>query len=123
EAVWVAPLVLASTYASDDDHPVKSAVETALTEQGWHVPDWYVRTKQAMQSWGTVPAATEIIERAGATPVKVERLEVPFADLTVDDLIAWRLGLAHTAPFLTALGLTAQERIKARARELLGPNP
>jgi SAM-dependent methyltransferase len=116
-------VLLASTYAADDDHPAKSAVEQALRELGWEAPAWYSGMKAAMASWGTVEAATAAIERGGMTPELVERREVSFADLTPLDLVAWRMGMAQTAPFVARLGEHERAAVFERARALLGANP
>src|SRR5439155_1463348 len=92
--------VVASTYAADDDHPVKAAVERALEEEGWARPSWYAQTKAAMAAWGTVEAATAAVVGGGLQPVCVEHVGVPFPDLTVDDLVRWRLGMAQSAFFV-----------------------
>jgi SAM-dependent methyltransferase len=123
EAGRIGRHLLASTYAADDDHPVKSAVETALTEVGWRRPEWYSQIKVGMAEWGTVAAATTMIERASLEPTRVERLEITYDDLGPDALVAWRLGLAQSAAFVASLGHEARRRVTARALELLGPKP
>jgi ubiquinone/menaquinone biosynthesis C-methylase UbiE len=115
--------LVASTYAADDDHVVKAAVDQALSEAGWSAPGWYGELKAAMASWGTVDAAAVAIERGGMDPVLVERREVVFPDLTPLDLVAWRLGMAHTAPFVAGLDRTRRDELRQRALELLGPDP
>ena len=116
-------MLLASTYAADDDHVVKAAVDQALSEAGWVAPDWYREVKAAMVSWGTVEAATAAIERGGMAPVLVERREVTFPELTPLDLVAWRLGMAHTAPFVAGLDRLRRDDVVQRALDLLGPDP
>lgn len=112
--------VLASTYAADDDHPVKGAVERALAEAGWTCPPWYPELKTAMASWGTVEAATDAVVRGGLRPASVVRLEVPFPDLGAESIVAWRLGMAYCAPFVARLGDQARQTLERRALELLG---
>jgi SAM-dependent methyltransferase len=116
-------IVLASTYAADDDHPVKAVVDRALAEEGWAAPGWYRELKSAMAAWGTVDAAIAAIERGGLRPLVVERREVEFADLSPGQLVDWRLGIAHIAPFVGALEPSARRRVHERALELLGPQP
>jgi ubiquinone/menaquinone biosynthesis C-methylase UbiE len=116
-------VLLASTYAADDDHVVKAAVDQALSEAGWVAPDWYGEVKAAMVSWGTVDAATAAIERGGMAPVLVERREVTFPELTPLDLVAWRLGMAHTAPFVAGLDRLRRDDVVQRTLDLLGPDP
>jgi SAM-dependent methyltransferase len=114
-------VVLASTYAEDDDHPVKEAVHRALAELGWVAPGWYARLKAAMAAWGTVDAATAAIERGGLRPLVVERREVAFPELSPSQVVDTRLGIAHIAPFVGALDPSARLQVQERALELLGP--
>jgi SAM-dependent methyltransferase len=123
ESGRIGRVLLASTYAADDDHPAKAAVETALTAAGWDRPAWYPEVKAAMAAWGTVEAATRIVERGGLRPLLVERHEVAYPDLGPDGMVAWRLGLAHAAGFVATLDAAVQERLRRRALELLGPDP
>lgn len=116
-------VLLASTYAADDDHPVRSAVEQALREIGWEAPAWYSQVKAAMASWGTVEAAAAAIERGGMRPGLIECREVSFADLTPLDLVAWRMGMAQNAPFVARLDEPDRAAVFERARGLLGANP
>ena len=101
----------------------KAAVDQALSEAGWVAPDWYGEVKAAMASWGTVDAATAAIERGGMAPVLVERREVTFPELTPLDLVAWRMGMAHTAPFVAGLDRLRRDDVVQRALDLLGPDP
>jgi SAM-dependent methyltransferase len=123
EAGRVGRTLLASTYAADDDHPAKAAVEVALAEAGWKPPEWYPRLKASMAAWGTVEGATEAVERGGLRPLLVERHEVPFPELGPADMVAWRLGLAQCAGFVAALDPAARDRIVERAVEELGADP
>ena len=123
EAARVGGVLLGSTYAADDDHPVKEAVERSLAEVGWSRPAWYDLVKESMTSWGTVDAATAVLRRGQMRPVRVDKVEVSFPELRPEDLVAWRMGLAQSAPFVAALPPQQRaERIR-RAVELLGPSP
>jgi SAM-dependent methyltransferase len=121
-AIRTGGVLLASTYAADDDHPVKLAVDAALREAGWRAPDWYGEVKTAMAAWGSVGAARSAIERGGMSPVFVEHRDVPFPELDALDLVAWRLGMAHTAPFFDRLAAAARDGVVARALEIMGPD-
>ena len=123
EAARVAPLLLASTYAADDDHPAKEAVERSLEELGWTRPPWYQATKRAMAAWGTVEAARAVIERGGLAPSRIEHRCVTFDDLGPADMVAWRAGMAPSAAFVDALSPEDRTRLHARALELLGAEP
>ena len=123
EAGRVADVLVASTYAEDDDHPAKGAVEVALHEVGWVKPEWYAALKVAMAAWGTVEAASAAIEAGGLEPVRVERLEVALTELGPSDMVRWRLGLAQCAAFVDGLDPSTQAALFARAVDLLGPDP
>jgi SAM-dependent methyltransferase len=123
EAGRIGDLVVASTYASDDDHPAKAAVDTALTEAGWERPAWYVDLKSAQAAWGTVEGATAVIESGGMRPLVVARREIRFPDLGPVAMVAWRMGLAHTAGFVAALDPETRGAVVGRALALLGGDP
>jgi ubiquinone/menaquinone biosynthesis C-methylase UbiE len=113
--------VLASAYALDDTHPVKAAAEEALTEVGWSAPQFYGALKtDAVPKLATVARADAAARSAGLHAIAVEARHVAFPDLTVDDLIEWRLGMAHIAWFVAALAPDARAGVVARTRELLG---
>jgi len=116
-------VLLASTYAIDDDHPARAAVDRALGEAGWRPPGWYVDAKAAMAAWGTVELAAAAIERGGMTPLFVEHREIAFPELGAPDLVDWRLGMAHTAPFVTSLDDRRRRALVRRARALIGELP
>jgi len=123
EAGRAGRLLVASTYAADDDHPVKAAAETALFEAGWERPAWYPRLKAAMAAWGTVEAVAAVVERGGLRPHRVKRHEVAFPELGPSAMVAWRLGLAQSAAFVERLDPPARRRVVDRALELLGDGP
>ena len=115
--------LLASAYAATDDHPVKRAVDAAATEAGWEVPSWYDALRQeAMPLLSTVQRARGVL---AAADVRGEATEVvvPCPGVTVEELLDWRLGMAHLAPFVTGLDGAQLYRVRARATALLGPLP
>ena len=116
-------VLLASVYDNDDDHPVKQAVEQAMTEHGWQRPAWYSQVKRAMSSWGTIEDATNAIEQGGLHPQSVERREVSFAELDPEAMIGWRYGMAQFAGFIEGVDESTRARIAERAVELLGDDP
>jgi SAM-dependent methyltransferase len=123
EAGRVADLLVASTYAEDDDHPAKAAVDQALSEVGWKRPSWHAAMKSAMAAWGTIDRATAVIECGGMRPRLVERREISLPDLGPADMVAWRMGLAQSAGFVETLDPATQRTVFERALSLLGPDP
>jgi hypothetical protein len=76
-----------------------------------------------MAAWGTVASATDVIERGGMLPLRVERVEVEFPELRPEDMVAWRMGMAQSAAFVSALPPEARLACRQRALDLLGPSP
>ena len=94
--------LLAASYAADDAHPVKATVEAALAARGWKPEPWYLELQRAASGLATVENGAAAAEAAGLD-ARVELVRVPFPDLEPHDLVAWRLGLAQHAPFLSRL--------------------
>ena len=115
--------LLASAYAEDDTHPVKAAVEAALTARGWEPEPWYAALKfEAAPRLATVEGCAAVVAATGLEAT-VEPLRVPFPELTADELVAWRLGLAQHAPFVAGLAPADQAAVTADALARLGPAP
>lgn len=116
-------VVLVSSYAEDDTHTAKAAVDTAVTELGWTPEPWIAAIRaDSIPVLATADRALAVASRAGLE-ARAEMLAVPFPDLTPADLVAWRLGMAQVAPFLASLPEGARRRVEARALHLLGPHP
>jgi SAM-dependent methyltransferase len=116
--------LLASAYAADDDHPVKAAVNTAAAEQGWTGAPWYEDLRRsAIPVLATTDGAARAARAAGLVRIDVSIAEVAFPELDARDLVAWRLGLAHLAPFIEAGGPARRRTVERRALDLLGTPP
>lgn len=116
--------VLASTYADDDHHPAKTAVDAAAAELGWVAEPWVAELKASfMPILATVDGARLAAERAGLGDAVVAKVEVPLPHLDANDLVAWRCGMAQLAPFVAGLDDAARRRLRERALELLGDPP
>jgi SAM-dependent methyltransferase len=95
--------VLASTWARENDHPVKHLVEAALTARGWAPPPWYVGLKAGTALLTDSASGLAAAARgAGLASIEAVRVEVPVS-LPPWDLVGWRLGLPQNAPFVAAL--------------------
>jgi ubiquinone/menaquinone biosynthesis C-methylase UbiE len=116
------PLV-AAAYAADDGHPVKRAVERAVSAVGWRPDTWYDELRSnVVARLATTEGMADAAARAGVGG-DVRRMDVPIAGLTADDLLAWRLGMAQVAPFLATLDDATRASVVRQARALLGPGP
>lgn len=112
--------LIASAYAADDTHPVKAAVEAALTTRGWRPDPWYVRLRHEIVCLldGVDGAAGAL--RAAGLPGDVAHVRVPFPDLSPSELVAWRLGMAHHAPFVARLEPGERGRVVDDALDRMG---
>jgi SAM-dependent methyltransferase len=115
--------VLVAAYAADDHHPVKAAAEQAMVEAGWAPEPWYDDLRaHALPRLATVDGL-RAAAGSGGLDGHAEGLVVAFPELSPGDLVAWRLGMAPTAPFLAGLAPAARARVRARALALLGATP
>lgn len=111
-------------YGADDTHPVKDAVERTLAGAGWRSPSWHRWMKErATVVLSTVESTRTAAERADLVAVQVEHRRVPFPDLDPEDLVEWRFGMAHHAPFLATLTPVQRVRLVAEACDRLGDCP
>lgn len=115
--------ILAAVYAADDNHDAKSAVERAAEEVGHIGTDWYDWMRgEAAPLLATVERAERALAGAGLVGWAVHhRIELP--QLGPEALVAWRLGMAHLAPFVASLDPLTRRRLEVRALELVGTNP
>jgi SAM-dependent methyltransferase len=95
--------VLASTWARENDHPVKHMVEAALIGRGWTRPPWYAELKErtALHT-DTASGMANVARGAGLTAIDAARVDVAVS-LSTADLLGWRLGMPSTAAFVAAL--------------------
>ena len=102
-------VILASVFSADYDPPEKRAVEKVLGRFGWIQPEWHDSLKELTEPLLATP------ERFAACARAAGLVNVAAIDTTVEtdlhrpeDVVAWRLGMPHTAPFVA--GLPAQRR-------------
>lgn len=108
-------------YAEDHGHPVTAAVDAAAMAAGWRPPAWSERLRvETMPLMATVDRAEAVAAAAGVPDGRATLVQVGFADLDGDDLVAWRLGMAHVAPFVASLPAPDRTRLTADARARLG---
>jgi SAM-dependent methyltransferase len=112
--------VVASAYASDDQHPVKVAVERALRSRGWMPQPWQTEIYRSRAPLlATAEACAIVMQRVGRRATIVHH-RVSFADLAPRQWVAWRLGMAQHAPFVGSLTRLEQQVVVHEAIEELG---
>ena len=115
--------LLAATYAVDDAHPVKEAVNEALAARGWAPQPWYAALQADAIPLLATPAGCAAAAEAAGLEARVEAVQVAFPDLDAADLVAWRLGMAQHAPFVAGLPPQDREALVAEAIDRLGRPP
>lgn len=116
--------LLVSAYAGDDTHPVKDAVNTAAAELGWRPDTWFDELRStSIPILASIDGALRVAQQARLRDADAQRIEVAFPELTAEDLVAWRCGMAQVAPFVAELTPPLRDHLRARALELLGTAP
>lgn len=117
-------IVVASTYAGGWNHPAKAHVDRVAADHGFTSPAWYVSLKrQVAPVLGERAQLASAARAAGLTAVDVQEITVDTGLKTAEDLVRWRLGMAHLAPFMGTLSATARERIRQEAIRAVADDP
>jgi ubiquinone/menaquinone biosynthesis C-methylase UbiE len=112
--------LVAGTYAADDAHPVKAAVEAALTARGWEPDPWYAALRAEATPLLATIASCGAAAGAAGLHAEIEAVGVEFPELGPPDLVAWRLGMAQHAPFVDGLPPGERDAVAADAVARLG---
>jgi ubiquinone/menaquinone biosynthesis C-methylase UbiE len=95
--------VLVSVFGQAPAHPSKDAIDAVAAGYGFAAPDWYVRMKDTFELQATTPEALAAL----AGRASLENVETRFVTVTPamtdGDVVSWRLGMAHLAPFVASL--------------------
>jgi SAM-dependent methyltransferase len=113
--------VVASAYASDDDHPVKALAERALRDHGWAPAAWHDDVKRGRAPLLSTDDGCRAALGSAGLDGEVRNVRVAYPDLDTEDLVAWRLGMAQHAPFVAALDEATRRTIVDRLVAELGP--
>ena len=98
----VGAALAASLFAPGWTHPAKDAVDEAVRSFGYRPPVWHT-----VLAPGSRASDPEVLAghaaAAGFTNVRAYVTAVPTGLATPAELAAWRLGMAHLAPFMRSL--------------------
>ncbi len=95
--------VLVSVFGQAPAHPSKDTIDAVAAGYGFATPDWYMRMKDTFELQATTPAAlTALAHQAGLADAEAQLVTVTPA-MTDGDVVSWRLGMAHLAPFVANL--------------------
>ena len=112
----VSPALAASTFAPGWTHPAKDAVDEAARSFGYHPPPWYTTLAPGTRA-GHPDELAAAASTAGFTRVQARVVTVPVPLTTPAELAAWRLGLAHYAPFLRTLDAQRRAEVQRAAEQ------
>jgi ubiquinone/menaquinone biosynthesis C-methylase UbiE len=108
----------ASAFAPGWGHPAKSAVDSVLARFGYRPPAWYLIFKHESEpQLGDVALVSRLALAAGYTRVESSVLTVPTTLSEPGELAAWRLGMAHIAPFALSLDAGRQAELRRAAAD------
>ena len=114
--------VLASTWATGEPDPVKTAVDSVFDSWGWVRPAWYATLKREVEPISGAPEPLAVAaEQAGLVDVSVT---VRFEDLGVREagaVVAYRLSMPHIAPWVSTLDASTRARITRQALSAVAP--
>lgn len=114
-------VVLATVYANSFRSPARERVDEVATAEGWRAPAWYVELKErAAPLLGTAEAMAAAAGAARLVEVAAEEVAVDVGVTDPADLVTYRFGQAHFAPWVASLGDDAG-RVRRRAAEAAAP--
>jgi ubiquinone/menaquinone biosynthesis C-methylase UbiE len=120
EARRVAPALAASAFAPAASHPAKEAVDSVMASWGFRPPPWYEILKRDVEPQvNDADRLAALAEEAGYGEVRVRSVDVATGLDTPGRLAAWRLGMAHLAPFVATLSPADREAARRAAEDAL----
>jgi SAM-dependent methyltransferase len=118
ESRRVGSVLAASAFAPGWGHPAKSAIDGVLARFSYRPPAWYLTFKQDTEPrLDDAQLVRELALAAGYSRVDSSVLSVPTGLSTPAQLAAWRLGMAHIAPFAASLDDARQVDLRQVAEE------
>jgi SAM-dependent methyltransferase len=118
EARRVAGRVAASAFAPGWTHPAKAVVDEVMAGHGFELPGWYAQVKGVTEpAVNDAVALAALAQAAGFAAVEVRELQVDSGLTSAAEVVAWRFGMAHLAPFVAGLALEEVARARAEAEE------
>jgi SAM-dependent methyltransferase len=117
EARRVGATLAASSFAAGWDHPAKAAVDEVLCAFGYRPPPWYITFKRDTEPWASDPAALgRDTSAAGYADIRLATITVNTGLSRPAELAAWRLGMAHVAPFVSSLSSARRAELRRAAQ-------
>jgi Methyltransferase domain len=114
EARRVGAAIAASMFAPGWTHPAKQAVDDVVRSFGYQPPAWHT-----ILAPGSRASDPQVLARcaaaAGFTCVQARITAVPTKLATAAELVSWRLGMPHIAPFMRSLDEPRRAAVRSAA--------
>ena len=116
EARRVGAAIAASMFAPGWTHPAKDAVDDAARSFGYRPPAWHTVLAPGSRASDPEVLAGQAAA-AGFTGVRAQVTDVPAGLASPAELAAWRLGMAHFAPFMRSLDAPGRAAVRRAAEQ------
>ena len=116
--------VLGSVFGTGDALPEKASLEAVLAAYGWVRPGWYDDLKSRTEPLLATPERFAAnAAAAGLTSVVAVETGVHVGPLGAAEVVAWRLGMPHTAPFVASLPPERRLALRLAAQRAVAGQP
>jgi ubiquinone/menaquinone biosynthesis C-methylase UbiE len=121
----VGEAMVATAFSPGPAHPAKTAVDEAAARFGFVSPPWYERLKNELEPRVEHPELlTSLARRAGYRQIEVTQMTVDTGLRAPAEIVTWRWGMAHLAPFVDGLSKARRDEARREAEDAvagLGP--
>lgn len=115
--------VLVSVFGEAPPHPSKDAIDAVARRYGFAAPGWHRRLKDEFEPQTATPDALAALARqAGLSDVTARVVNIE-PTMTDTDLVGWRTGMAHLAPFIATLPAQRAQALADDARAAVAGMP
>ena len=122
EARRVGAAIAASMFAPGWTHPAKDAVDDAVRSFGYRPPAWHTNLQPGSRASDPKELA-RCAAAAGFSRVEARTMAVPTGLATPAELVSWRLGMAHVAPFMRSLDAPGRAAVRRTAEQAVAAAP
>jgi SAM-dependent methyltransferase len=110
--------VIAAVFGAAPEHASKDAVDQVASAYGFVPPPWYVELKTGTEPLTNTPALLHACaQAAGLRDIDIDDVVIPSGLDTAEDVVAYRVGLAHFGPFVRGMTAETHERFMSEAVE------
>jgi SAM-dependent methyltransferase len=107
--------VLASVFGAAPSHPSKDTIHAVAAQYGYRPPRWHRQLKDTFEAQVSSPDhLVGYATAAGLSEVVAEVVHVR-PRMSTSDIVSWRLGMAHLAPFVASLPVAQVQELTAAA--------